>query len=86
MCCRKVGRGEREDLEREELSFDHDKAGKGELDHGAPIVERTFGETVPALSPIDEVHIEEEEQWKEVVSNRYGNWGANETPIKVPDE
>lgn len=56
---RQVRSAKCQDLECQILCFEHNKPGKGELDHGAPI-RKCFGrQAVPALPSINEHHVQE---------------------------
>ena len=66
-----VACAEGEDLESETFGFDHEKPGEGELDHGQPVLEDSVGETVPALTAVDEIDVKKETDPEEVIGNRY---------------
>src|SRR5450432_2118112 len=83
---RKIRCSKGENLKGEKLCLYHEKAREGKLYHWSPVMKCSFCESIPALPPINEVYIEEQEHRKQVISHGNCNWGPNEAPIKVPDK
>lgn len=79
-------RRQRQDLKGQEFSEHHDEAGKRELDHGRPVLERFAVEAAPALVPVDESHVEEEHEREYIFCYSDGNGCPDEAPFETPDE
>lgn len=77
---------ERDELKGKPLGLDHDHARQGEADHDPPVGEGALAETAPALGPVDEADVEEEQEGEEVVGDGDGDGGADEAHVEVPDE
>jgi hypothetical protein len=74
------------DLEGKPLSLNHDHSRQGQTDHDPPVGQGTAAETPPALTAIDEAHVQEEQDGQECVRECDGDRCANEAQLKTPDE
>lgn len=53
-----IARCEGQYLKGKTLGFDHEKAGKGESNHGTPVGKGTLGEAGPAAAAGDKAYVE----------------------------